>query len=57
MLAAGIKVGPQESADGEPKKKATYDNKKKKSQLQQKVRDSESELWVPRLEHVLMPAD
>ncbi|KAG5983840.1 hypothetical protein E4U55_006990 [Claviceps digitariae] len=29
MLAAGIKVGPQESAD-EPKKKVVYDNKKKK---------------------------
>lgn len=30
MLAAGIKVGPQESAD-EPKKKVVYDNKKKKT--------------------------
>lgn len=29
MLAAGIKVGPQESAD-EPRKKVVYDNKKKK---------------------------
>ncbi|KAG6005863.1 hypothetical protein E4U21_007571 [Claviceps maximensis] len=29
MLAAGIKVGPQESA-AEPKKKVVYDNKKKK---------------------------
>ncbi|KAG8419187.1 eukaryotic translation initiation factor 5B, variant 2 [Metarhizium acridum] len=29
MLAAGIKVGPQESSD-EPKKKVVYDNKKKK---------------------------
>ncbi|TWU75558.1 hypothetical protein ED733_006241 [Metarhizium rileyi] len=29
MLAAGIKVGPQDSSD-EPKKKVVYDNKKKK---------------------------
>lgn len=29
MLAAGIKVGPQESTD-EPKKKVVYDGKKKK---------------------------
>jgi translation initiation factor 5B len=29
MLAAGIKVGPQESSE-EPKKKAVYDSRKKK---------------------------
>ncbi|POR36637.1 Eukaryotic translation initiation factor 5B [Tolypocladium paradoxum] len=44
MLAAGIKVGPQELADGEPKKKAAYDNnKKKKSKLEQKA-DEEAAL-------------
>jgi translation initiation factor 5B len=37
MLAAGIKVGPQESADGEVKKKPEKDNRKK-SRTQQKVR-------------------
>ncbi|PNY23995.1 Eukaryotic translation initiation factor 5B [Tolypocladium capitatum] len=43
MLAAGIKVGPQEPADGEPKKKAAYDSKKKKSKLEQKA-DEEAAL-------------
>lgn len=37
MLAAGIKVGPQESAEGEPKKKPIPESKKKKSKLEQKV--------------------
>jgi len=36
MLAAGIKVGPQETVDGEPKKKS-YDNKKKRGKNEQKV--------------------
>ncbi|GJN67187.1 eukaryotic translation initiation factor 5B [Purpureocillium lilacinum] len=42
MLAAGIKVGPQETVDGEPKKKS-YDNKKKRGKNEQKV-DEEAAL-------------
>lgn len=30
MLAAGIKIGPQESEEGAPKKKVVYDSKKKR---------------------------
>lgn len=37
MLDAGIKVGPQESGEAEPKKKVVYDNKKKKSRNDAKV--------------------
>lgn len=39
MLAAGIKVGPSESGSAEPKKKAAYDSKKKKSKLELQVHD------------------
>lgn len=30
MLAAGIKIGPQEAEEGAPKKKVVYDSKKKR---------------------------
>ncbi|ODA78512.1 hypothetical protein RJ55_05893 [Drechmeria coniospora] len=42
MLAAGIKVGPQETADGESKKKPAYD-RKKRSKIEQKA-DEEAAL-------------
>ncbi|KJZ78094.1 Eukaryotic translation initiation factor 5B [Hirsutella minnesotensis 3608] len=43
MLAAGIKVGPQETADTESKKKVVYDSRKKRSKMEQKV-DEEAAL-------------
>ncbi|KAM4064736.1 elongation factor tu GTP binding domain-containing protein [Hirsutella rhossiliensis] len=37
MLAAGIKVGPQESVEAESKKKTAYDSKKKRGKNEQKI--------------------
>ncbi|UKZ85500.1 uncharacterized protein TrAFT101_001358 [Trichoderma asperellum] len=36
MLAAGIKIGPQESEEGAPKKKVVYDSKKKRGKNDKK---------------------
>ncbi|PHH71025.1 hypothetical protein CDD80_5566 [Ophiocordyceps camponoti-rufipedis] len=37
MLAAGVKVGPQESTDIESKKKVTYESKKRRGKNEQKI--------------------
>lgn len=47
ILAAGIKVGPQESVETEPKKKAVYEGKKKRSKNEQKVGNCANSLRRP----------
>lgn len=53
MLAAGIKIGPQEE-EGAAKKKVVYDSKKKRGKNDKVMNECTSPFHLPSLERVLL---
>lgn len=54
MLAAGIKIGPQEAEEGESKKKVVYDSKKKRGKNDKVMSAPLPSIYPPPFQCVLL---